>query len=147
MAATLIAGCDSIDCTLENNVEMNVQFYQEGNTVALTDTLTITGGKSGPVLLNKKAKAGRIELPLSYYNDRDTLVLKVKGEDFELEDTVWVEKRNVPHYESPDCPLTMFHEITGVSSTHVFIKDVTISRAIVDYAKIENIQIHLNSDN
>lgn len=142
-ALIVLAGCESIDCTLENEVMMYATLVQDGKPVSLNDTLTVTGGKSGILLLNKISNVSKVTLPLSYYFDTDTLVFTVKGEDYELQDTVWVSKSNTPHYESPDCPNTMFHLITDVKCTHEFIEKVTITGNIVSYAKGENLQICL----
>ena len=83
------------------------------------------------------------EIPLSYWQQEDTLTLHVNGLDYSIEDTVWIRKTNTPHFESPDCPTNMFHEISAVTSTHHFIDSITVIKASVDYAQIENIQLHL----
>ncbi len=84
-----------------------------------------------------------MKLPLSYWQDEDTLVLTVKGEDYLMRDTVWVKKTNQVHYESPDCPTTLFHEIEEVRSTNEFIKSITVIRSSVNYGLTTNLQIHL----
>lgn len=141
----LLGSCDSIDCTLDNEVYMYAVMYQGGKDVTLDDTLTVTGGRSGVLLLNKKVNAGRIALPVSYYWDTDTMVFTVVGDGYRLQDTVWIGKSNVPHYESPDCPNTMFHMIESVRSTHQFIDSISITKHDINYGKRENIQIHLLS--
>ena len=73
----LLAACESYDCTLYNYVGMYATFVRDGAVVSLTDTLTITTGKSGPVLLNKSLNTSRLNLPLSYWQDEDTLVLSI----------------------------------------------------------------------
>ena len=142
----LLAACESYDCTLYNYVGMYGTFYKNGSAVQLTDTLTITTGKAGMVLLNRSVGTSRLTLPLSYWNEEDTLVFSVKGDGYLLRDSVWIAKSNLVHYESPDCPSTLFHTIQGVRSTHEFIKDITIIRASVDYGQTDNLQIHLFSD-
>lgn len=139
----LFASCESYDCTLYNYVGMYGTFYRDGKAVTLNDTLTITTGKSGRVLLNQSVGTSKLILPLSYWQDVDTLVFNVKGDGFLLRDTVWLTKTNLVHYEAPDCPSTLFHTIRDVRSTHEFIKDITVIRSSVNYETTENLQISL----
>lgn len=139
----IFAACESYDCTLYNYVGMFGAFYREGAAVTLQDTLTITSGKNGPFLLNQKTGTTRFSLQMSYWQDVDTLVLNVKGEDYNMQDTIWMKKSNQVHYESPDCPATLFHTIGEVRSTHQFIDSITVIRSSVNYELTTNIQIHL----
>ena len=83
---------------------------------------------------------------MSYWQDEDTLVFTVKGTDYMFQDTVWITKTNQVHYESPDCPTTLFHTIQDVRNTQEFIKDITIIRSSVNYEQTINLQINLLSD-
>lgn len=141
----LLMACESYDCTLYNYVGMYGTFYKDGSAVQISDTLTITTGKSGPVLLNRAVGTSRLNLPMSYWQEEDTLVLTVKGDGYLFRDSVWITKDNQVHYESPDCPTTLFHNIRDVRSTHEFIKDITIIRSSVNYETTDNLQIHLLS--
>lgn len=134
--------CDTIDCTLNNIVEMRCNFYQNGNSAQLNDTLTITAIGTDEVLLNRKYMVSTFVLPLSYFNPEDTLVLTVKGEDYVVSDTMWITKTSFNHFESPDCPVNMFHDITAVRTTHLFIDSVTITHSDVNFSDHENLQIH-----
>lgn len=149
-SVVLLAACESYDCTLYNYVGCYGLFYQDGAVATLKDTLTITAGKSGPVLLNRSINKSKFNVPLSYWQEEDTLVLSVKGKDTEgepylIQDTIWVTKSNQVHYESPDCPTTLFHEIQSVRSTHEFIESINIIRSSVNYETTDNLQIHLFS--
>ncbi|MBO7120114.1 MAG: hypothetical protein J6W03_07340 [Bacteroidaceae bacterium] len=141
----LLAACESYDCTLYNHVGCYGAFDREGVAVQISDTLTITAGKNGPTLLNRSVGTASLNLPLSYWQDEDTLVFTIKGEDYLIQDTVWITKTNQVHYESPDCPTTLFHEIQNVRSTHTFIKSITVIRSSVNYELTTNLQIHLLS--
>ncbi len=146
---TLVAGvaaltaCDSIDCTLYNTVTLTCSFYSEGKTVKLSDTLTVSAPGTDSILVNRMVGASTLDLPLSYTQDTDTLVLHVYGPEFDARDTLWVEKSNTPHFESPDCPTNMFHQIRSVRHSGTFIDSVTITRSLVDYDQTENLRIHL----
>ena len=137
-----ICSCDTIDCTLNNTVAMTCNFYQDGKAVQLDDTLTVTAvGVENP-LLNRKRGTSSMSLPLSFFNNVDTLLLHVSGENYSVTDTVWIEKTSHNHFESPDCPVNMFHNITAVRCTHLFIDSISISRPDVDFYEDENLQIH-----
>ena len=142
-AIMLFAACQTDYCTLYDYVGMYCAFYREGAAAPLNDTLTITTGKAGMVLLNSSVGTSKFNLPLSYWQEEDTLVFSVKGNGYFLRDTVWVAKTNLVHYEAPDCPSTLFHTIQEVRSTHDFIKDITIIRSSVNYEKTDNLQINL----
>ena len=92
----LLAACESYDCTLYNHVGCYGAFYQDSASVSFDDTLTITAGKSGPVLLNKSVGTSRIDLPMSYWQDEDTLVLTVKGMDYLLQTCCKLKERHIP---------------------------------------------------
>jgi len=141
-----LVACESYDCTLYNYVGMYAQMYKNGAAVRLNDTLTITSGKSGLVLLNRSVGSSRLTLPLSYWQDEDTLVFSVKGDGYLLRDTVWLKKTNLVHYESPDCPATLFHTIQEVRTTHEFIESINVIRSNVNYETTDNLQINVISD-
>ncbi len=144
LCSLLMLSCDSIDCTLYNSVDMFCNLYQDGKPASLADTLTITAAGTDSVLLNRKVGAYKFQLPLSYHGDTDSIVLTVRGKDYEVADTIFVTKTNMVHFESPDCPATMFHKITSVSCTHEFIQAVVLVSEDINYARTENIQIHLH---
>ncbi len=141
----LSPGCDTIDCTLYNTVICNVSFYASGQSVSLTDTLTVTTRGVDSILINKQTSTSTMTLPLSYWQDEDTLVLTVTGSGYMMVDTIWIAKENMPHFESPDCPTTMFHHIQHVRTTHAFIDSVSIIQPIVNYDQTEHLQIHVYS--
>ena len=141
----LLASCDQVDCTLDNSVSYTCNFYSEGSKVTLNDVITVTACGTDSVLINQMQGVPGIELPMSYWNEQDTLVLHITGNSYEMKDTIWVKKNNIPHFESPDCPTKMFHFITEVNSTHTFIDSLSLVNPTVNYADVENIQIHFRS--
>ena len=141
----LLAACESYDCTLNNYVGMYGAFDRDGVAVKITDTLTITARGTNAVLLNRSVNTSSLNLPLSYWQPEDTLVLTIQGTDYLLRDTIWVTKTNQVHYESPDCPTTVFHTIQNVRNTNEFIKSITVIRSSVNYETTTNLQIHLLS--
>ncbi len=139
----LFCTCDTIDYTLNNTVSLTCGFYSNGKNIEITDVLTVTAAGTDSVLINQIAGVSSISIPLSYWNDVDSIVLTVNGESGEISDTIRVEKASTPHFESPDCPSTMFHKIRNISFSGIFIDSISISQSSVNYDQIENIQIHL----
>lgn len=140
-----LAACESQDCTLYNVVGMYSNFYRNGSAVQLNDTLTITACGSDSILLNRKVGANFLTLPLSYWQKEDTLVFSLKGDGFLVRDTIWISKTDKTHFESPDCPVAIFHDITHVHSSHQFIDTVLVTRPAVNYDKTENLQIYISA--
>lgn len=138
----LISSCDQVDCTLYSTVSYTCALYADGSSVSLGDTLTITAMGTDSVLLNRADNVNAFSLPMSMAMQADTLVLHITGDGYSLYDTMQVEKTNDPHFESPDCPTRMFHTITRVLSTHNFIDSIVVTNPQVNYANVENIQIH-----
>ena len=67
-------------------------------------------------------------------------------------DTLFVDHTLQPHFESLDCPSSVFHTITGVRATShslgnmpLTIDSVALVRLIVNYDDVENIRIYLRS--
>lgn len=144
LCMAICGGCDSIDCSLQNTVACRATFYNDRNQqVALTDTLDVLRTATDSVLYNKGIKPSEVHIPLSYYHDRDTLTLRVYGKDYEIRDTLVMEKKNIEHFESLDCPVKMFHTLTSIHSTRHFIDSVKIINPTVNYTNGENIKIYL----
>ena len=142
----LLWTCDSIDCTLNNIVLCRANFYgSDGSAVSITAPLTVTTCGVDSVLINQQSGTSEMKLPLSYWQNEDTLVLTVTGDDYSIRDTIWIAKTNTPHFESPDCPTSMFHIISEVRTTHSFIDSVTIIKPLVNYEETENLQIYLRT--
>lgn len=142
-----LGACDQADCPLDNNVTYTCNFYSGGEKIQLNDILTVTALGTDSVLVNQMQDAAGITLPMSYWNAADTLILTIQGDAYEMKDTVWVKKTNIPHFESPDCPTKMFHLITETGCTHTFIDSLSLIEPNVNYADVENIQIHFHPAN
>lgn len=138
-----ITACDSADCSLRNHVACTYCFYSDGTSISLLDTLNVYACGTDSVLVNQEIGASSVNIPMSYWLDADTLIFEVRSEIYLLTDTVYVEKTNIPHFESPDCPTKMFHLITSARCTHHFMEDIVITYPQVNYDEVENLQIHI----
>lgn len=147
--AIAVAACEGINCTLNNVVMLNVGFYDSatGKHIELNDTIMVTATGTDSVLYNRGTKTSALTLPMSFWQAADTLTFTVYGENYEFEDFITISKTNVEHYESPDCPTTMFHAITGVDFASPFgtVDSIVVSKPSVNYDTQENLKIYYNS--
>lgn len=146
----LILSCEGIDCTLDNVVTLNIGFYssESGTKVSVTDTLYITAEGTDSVLLNRGRNLQTVSLPMSYWQEADTLRLTFRGgeEDdaYAYDIVLRIAKGNQTHFESPDCPTTMFHEISNLDydDPYSLTDSIIVENTTVNYAQLENIKIY-----
>ncbi len=139
--------CDSIDCPINNIVYSTYGFYvatDEGESkVQVSDTLTITAAGTDSVLINRLVRGSGVELPVSYSAATDTLVFHFTDTaGHTRRDTIWIDKENIPHYESPACPASMFHHVTAARWTRLLVDSVSIANPNINYNASENFKIY-----
>lgn len=141
-AAALLSACSSIECPVENIVASVYTLYRADGTADTlrTDTLTITslrGLRGDTTLLNRSVDTHSFQLPMSYSQPEDTLFLTfadtATSNHKVYHDTVYVAKTNAPHFESVDCNISYFHEITGIRHTRHRIDSIVINKPSVNY--------------
>ena len=155
---TLIGGvtaCTEIDCPLDNVVEMGIGLYDAETRQALTlaDTLTVRPAGKDTVLLNRAQDISVCYLPLRQGFERDTLLLRFSNTAGQAAtDTLFVGHTNSPHFESIDCPASVFHHLTSVAHTlhplsqmPLTIDSVAIANPTVNYDNIQHLKIYLRS--
>jgi hypothetical protein len=129
VAALLQVACSSIECPVQNTV---LSVYQLADT--LHDTLYISSSRidgTDTLLWNRGINLTTFKLPMSCQSPTDTLVFRTTR--LPALDTVWVNKMDVPHFESVDCSAAYFHVITSVFCTHVGIDSIVLNHSLVDY--------------
>ena len=143
--APLVQSCSEVDCPLDNVVVMTCGLYDaNGLEQTLADSLTVTAAGTDSILLNGAQNVSSFVLPMNYVADVDTLIFKFTEVDgTSYIDTLRVSHTNEAHFESLDCPLSFFHEIKDVATTHNAIDSVVVVRKQVNYEDIENLKIYL----
>ena len=130
-AAVCFTACSNIDCPLDNVVRMQVGIYsyETRSALTLTDHLSVT-------------PAGRDTLLLHFSN----------SEGLAAQDTLFITHKPQPHFESLDCPCSVFQTITAVRATShplsempLTVDSVSLVRSIVNYDDVENVRIFLRS--
>lgn len=105
-------------------------------------SMTQSVERKDTTLLNKISNATSMSVPMSYFNDADTLILTYAS--ISNKDTIIVRQTNYPHVELPECGAYRFHKITGITSTDYAIDHVEIGSSEVNYEGRENIKIYFN---
>lgn len=158
LLSTLVGGvtaCTEIDCPLDNVVEMGVGLYEAetGLALTLTDTLTVRPAGKDTILLNRAQDISVCYLPLRQSSERDTLLLRFSNATGQwATDTLFVGHTNSPHFESIDCPASVFHQLTSIAYTQhplslmpLTIDSVVLANPTVNYDNIQHIKIYLRS--
>jgi hypothetical protein len=148
---TALLSCSSIDCPVETKVQVRYGFYKTGETVdTLADTLSVwTTRNNGTdtLIFNRAFDRTSIQLPISYQHPEDILYFHFTDSNKVLTvDTVWLQKDDIPHFESIDCAAHYFHTLTAVHSTHHRIDTLIINNPSVNYeSTVEHIRIQFKA--
>lgn len=155
VALALVESCTNIDCPLDNVVVMqcNLYAYETKEALTLSDTLNVAPAGRDTVLLNSAIGVSSFLIPLREGGERDTLLLHFSNERGQrATDTLFVDHTPKLHFESVDCPASVFHMIHAVRSTShplaqlpLTVDSVSLVRPIVNYDDIENVRIYLRS--
>ena len=144
-----IAGCDGVDCPLNNIVYSTWSFYGNGSIVTIPDTVYVYAKVKGvdTLLINKLYNASSMNLPLSYYQPADTFTLEIHqyadSESYEIySDQIIINKDNLSHFNSPECGVWHAHNVTGVINTTTMIDSIQVIRKKIDTDEQENFRIH-----
>ena len=142
--AALLVGCDNgYDCSLNNTAYNKMGFYS-----ALTkeryihpgpiDVSLMVNGKDS-LFINHLTDAEDISLPMSYTQSIDTVIFLYEDG---LRDSLYITHSNEPYYQSMECGTLMYHSISEVEHTGVWMEDVAIKNKKVNFKGNENIKIY-----
>ena len=137
LGVALVVSCSSIECPIKNVVATYYNIYDSnGDLFKLTDTLTIyskTKEGKDTILLNSGIGISNFSLQVSKSHPEDELYFHFFNRDYNVMDTVWVQKEDYPHFESVECKAEFFHQLTGVRYTKHGIDSLVIKYSNVDY--------------
>ena len=153
--AAMLSSCSNIDCPLDNVVSMQCNLYssETKSALTLTEVLSITPAGRDTTLLNIATNISSFLIPLKEAGECDTLLLHLSNAAGQRAvDTLFVSHTPHPHFESLDCPSSVFHTLTSVRATShplaempLTIDSVALVRSIVNYDDVENVRIFLRS--
>lgn len=112
--------------------ELVNQGYTESTTQQRKDT----------ILVNKLFGASSMKVPMSYFNEMDTLILSYKS--ITLKDTIKIQHIGYPNVELPECGTYRFHTLQQVTATDAAIDHIEINDSKVNYDGRTNIKIYFN---
>lgn len=146
--AGLVAGCTSIECSMNNIVASQYCFMdhvKNDNDTAIKVTeyyLTVSTKKTveivDTVLINKKTDISTLQLPVSYNQKEDILYFEFQRLDqdsiFETiaVDTVCITKTNEMVFEGVECNPRYHHEVLSATTTHKLIDSIVINNNYID---------------
>lgn len=134
----------------------NVYVYRKmGETSVTTDTVCDSLVKAGyaqsiqfkrndTILINKASSKQYLEVPMSYFNECDTLLFTYSN--ISLPDTMYVWHDSYAHVDLPECGSFRYHNITNARATDNAIDHIEIVNPTVNYDQKENIKIYFYDD-
>ena len=123
----------NITVTKDNpDPELVEQGYTESTSQQRKDT----------VLVNKLSGASSMKVPMSYFNEIDTLIVSYKS--ITLKDTIKIKHMGYPNVELPECGTYRFHTLQQVTATDAAIDHIEIGDSKVNYEGKTNIKIYFN---
>lgn len=149
-----LSACSNIDCPLDNVVSLQCNLYDASTQSALTlsDVLSVTPAGRDTLLLNQATGIKSFLLPLKEVGTQDTLLLHFANAQGAVQvDTLFVNHTPQPHFESLDCPNSVFHTLNAVrvsaqgSANSAIVDSVSLVRPIVNYDDIENIRLFIRT--
>lgn len=149
-----LSACSNIDCPLDNVVSLQCNLYDASTQSALTlsDVLSVTPAGRDTLLLNQATGIKSFLLPLKEAGTQDTLLLHFANAQSAVQvDTLFVNHTPQPHFESLDCPSSVFHTLNAVrvsaqgSANSAIVDSVSLVRPIVNYDDIENIRLFIRT--
>lgn len=181
IATMLLGACTNIDCPLDNVVMMQCGIYdaetEQPLTLPVEWALSVKPADRDTILLNRAYGTESFLLPLKEGEEKDTLLFFLapisydtgntgeeegtqEGEGTENQpaatsiepDTLFVNHIGTPHFESVDCPASVFHNITEAATKanpknqlRWTLDRVKLVRTTVNYDDIENLRIYLRT--
>lgn len=149
-----LSACSNIDCPLDNVVSLQCNLYDAStqSTLTLSDVLSVTPAGHDTLLLNQATGIKSFLLPLKEAGTQDTLLLHFANAQGAVQvDTLFVNHTPQPHFESLDCPSSVFHTLNAVrvsaqgSANSAIVDSVSLVRPIVNYDDIENIRLFIRT--
>lgn len=132
LALTIVLGaCSSIDCSIDNIVQMNVGISDSLHNDSLYVYARIAGNDT--LILNRGHNLPSVPLDMTFSQDVDTYIFEfTDSNSTTIVDTISIAKTNEPHFESVDCTPQFWHTIQGVTTTHNRLDSITINNNVID---------------
>lgn len=145
-----LTGCDNGgDCNINNVSYYRTMFYnaitdendkeEPYQFIEPIDVILVVNGTDS-LVVNHLTQTTELTLPMCYTQECDTVILRYEET---VDDTLFVEHTNTPVFISMDCGTAMYHNITGIRHTDVFIDSVAVAYPFIDFDAHENIKLYI----
>lgn len=98
--------------------------------------------RNDTILINKASDQQYLQVPMSYFNNADTLLFTYS--DISLPDTIFVEHESYAHVDLPECGSFRYHSLKSIRATDNAIDHIEIVNSTVNYDQAENVKIYFN---
>ena len=105
-------------------------------------TESVTQQRKDTILLNQLLGASSMKVPMSYFNEEDTLILSYKR--ISKKDTIKIQHSSYANVELPECGTYRFHTLQSIKATDAAIDRIEISEPKVNYDGNINVKIYFN---
>ena len=116
--------------------------HQDSSYIRNGFTETVSTVRRDTTLINNLENGTGFKLPMSYFNDKDTLIISYSA--ISNKDTIIVSHDSYSFVELPECGTQRFHTIKDVSCTESGLWGIEISNPKVNYDGNENIKLYFN---
>lgn len=116
--------------------------YQDTALINQGYSVSVRSQRNDTILLNRAYDQSKISLPMSYFNDVDTIVFSYGR--ISLKDTIKIYHDSYPHVELPECGTYRFHTLRSIDVSDAAIDHIEIGNPKVGYEGEENVKIYFN---
>lgn len=123
----------------------NVTVTKDSRDTALVNqgyTESVAQQRRDTILLNQLLGASSMKVPMSFFHEKDTLILSYKT--ISKKDTIKIRHTSYPYVELPECGTYRFHTLQDITATDAAIHHIEISEPKVNYEGNVNVKIYFN---
>lgn len=139
---TLMQGTKTVYTYRKMGNKTIIKDIRDTDLISQGYTETVSTQRKDTILLNNLCDASSMSLPMSYFRDRDTLIVSYKS--ILAKDTIWIDHDSYPYVELPECGTYRYHTIKHITSTSSAIDHIEIANPYVDYEGNTNVKIYFN---
>jgi len=116
--------------------------YQDSSLILDGYTQTVATVRRDTVLVNKLVGATSMSLPMKYFSNNDTIIIKYAS--ITNRDTLYISHESYSNVDLPECGTHRFHLLKAINTTYNGISNIEIVDNEVNYEGNENVKIFFN---
>lgn len=143
---------DNTDCSIAGRGMIYCTLYTlEPDKKVVNDTLdslTVTALGTDSIIINNQKKVHTLMLPLRYASDSTVLVFHYAYKaDPEISDTIYIQQKNVPYFESMECGYSIKQSLLGLKYSRSRLDSIFINNKQANTDGTENLKLFYRSRN